>query len=416
MTNDIEKLLRVTRLELSFENFPSLRGLACTWQDDTIHLFFYNNGPFCEDLNSDYCCLAGEIYAQFDSDVLLNEEVVRLDDPTPLPEHQHWAYQNPHASFSSSQPKISARHQSLLKAARMCLEQEKSLSWRGLAVDWDDEEIMLHLYYEGEPSADLSEKLQRLCNALSHECATKRLYPRSKRCDTPSPLPAHEYWAFLRDPVIPVACENHLMSKFFTSLFASISDFVKGKSRQISQDEFPSLRGVTIAEDSNKTLIVHYYNDGPISEELKEQYRYIGTEILPHTGCKRIHENFVRIDALDPLPQHPNWIYNNQETVISSLRPQISFKHKHLIATTQTTLSAQPLPYLRGIAVDWEGLHTVLMHCYHDRELTEKEKQCYQSFGEEVISHYAVSRLDQRILHVNSPEPLPEHEYWAFKK
>ena len=298
--------------------------------------------------------------------------------------------------------------------ARCGLESEKLPSWRGLAVDWDEEEVMIHLYYEGEFTAQSSEKLQRLCKSISHDCDTQRLYIRSIRCDFPSPLPSHEYWAFLRDAPVLMACEHCVSSEYSIPSLGSLAPIAKGMNGQIPSEEFPSLRGIALAEDQNKTLNVHYYNDGPISQELKEHYRIIGTEILSQSGYARLHECFVRLDAPEQLPQHSNWLYKNPKTAISSLRPQISLKHKHLIATTQAVLQTNPLPYLRGIAVDWEG-PTILMHCYHHRELSEREKQRCQAFGKEVLSNYPVTRLDQRILYVHPLTPLPGHEYWVSK-
>ena len=147
MKTQVDELIEVSKRMLSYENFPSLRGLACQWQGDTAALFFYNNGPFCDDLKSDYCCLAGEIHAQFYPDPeYLNEEVFRLDEPVPLPPSSYWVYKNENPSFSSKHPKISARHKWLLKVASAILKKEKSPSWRGVAVDWVEEEIMLHLY------------------------------------------------------------------------------------------------------------------------------------------------------------------------------------------------------------------------------------------------------------------------------
>lgn len=412
LNKDMAKLIRITQQELAYESpLPSLRGIACEWGKDGIILYFYNNGPFCDDLKHDYCCLAAEVSAQYDD--AFNEEVIRIDEPLPLPQHVHWAYQNAHASFSSSHPKISARHKWLLKMTRCDLEKiEKLPSWRGVAVDWDEEEIMVHLYYEGEFTTDSSERFQRLCEGISDDCNTKRLYVRSIRCDPPSPLPSHEYWAFLRDAPTLMACEHGMtMENLMPSLGALAEKSMNG---QISSEEFPSLRGITLAKDQNKTCNVHYYNDGPISQELKDHYRSIGTEMLSQSGCTRLHENFVRLDSPEPLPQRSNWIYKNLKTAFSSLSPQISFRHKHLIVTTQAILCIKtPLPFLRGIAVDWDG-PTILMHCYHDRKLSEKEKQLYQAFGQEVLSYYPVTHLDQRILQVSTPA-LPEHEYWVFK-
>lgn len=93
-SNNLEKyetLLLNTLGALLGEVVPSLRGVAVDWKDNTILMYFYNDGELSDELENDYSCIGTEVVASY-YDAMINETIVRLDFPNPLPEHKYWAY------------------------------------------------------------------------------------------------------------------------------------------------------------------------------------------------------------------------------------------------------------------------------------------------------------------------------------
>ncbi len=87
-----EKLVRLTKFVLSSEEpFPSLRGIAVDWIDNTIQIYFYNDGEILAELENDYSCIGTELVAHYGQSHI-HEEMIRLDYPTPLPSHPYWAF------------------------------------------------------------------------------------------------------------------------------------------------------------------------------------------------------------------------------------------------------------------------------------------------------------------------------------
>ena len=86
-----QRLVMLTQFALSFEHFPTLRGVAVDWEDNTIQMYFYNNGAISAELNDDYSCIGGEVICNYGTSYI-HEEMIRWDCPTPLPFHRFWAY------------------------------------------------------------------------------------------------------------------------------------------------------------------------------------------------------------------------------------------------------------------------------------------------------------------------------------
>lgn len=91
MTHTIVSLLLATQRALLGEVVPSLRAIAVEWKDNTILIYFYNDGGISKELEHDYSSIAAEVVANY-SDADVDEKIIRLDYPAKLPEHQYWAY------------------------------------------------------------------------------------------------------------------------------------------------------------------------------------------------------------------------------------------------------------------------------------------------------------------------------------
>jgi hypothetical protein len=80
-----------TQKALLGEVVSSLRGVAIDWEGDTILMYFYNDGEISDELENDYRCIGTEVVADY-YDAYIDDKVIRLDFPTPLPQHEYWAY------------------------------------------------------------------------------------------------------------------------------------------------------------------------------------------------------------------------------------------------------------------------------------------------------------------------------------
>lgn len=76
----------------------------------------------------------------------------------------------------------------------------------------------------------------------------------------------------------------------------------------LSRESFSSLRGVAVDWNAN-TIVIYFYNGGPVSEELENDFRCIGTEVVSQYFDATIDEHIERVDEVHPLPQHSYWAY-----------------------------------------------------------------------------------------------------------
>jgi len=91
MSEKHQGLVDATKMIMSTEHFPSLRGISVDWRENTIVMYFYNNGEISEELENDYRCVGTEVVAQY-SDAHIDDKIIRIDSPKPLPQHRYWAY------------------------------------------------------------------------------------------------------------------------------------------------------------------------------------------------------------------------------------------------------------------------------------------------------------------------------------
>ncbi len=94
MNEDLYKytdLILATQSALLGEIVSSLRGVAVDWGDNTILIYFYNDGEISDELENDYSCIGTEVVANY-SNAHIDEKIIRLDYPNKLPEHRFWVY------------------------------------------------------------------------------------------------------------------------------------------------------------------------------------------------------------------------------------------------------------------------------------------------------------------------------------
>ncbi len=77
----------------------------------------------------------------------------------------------------------------------------------------------------------------------------------------------------------------------------------------------PSLRGAAVKWIGN-TIMTYFYHDGPITPEIEDDYRCVGTEIVADFDDADIQENIIRCDFPQKLPfENFRWIYRRKEVL-----------------------------------------------------------------------------------------------------
>ena len=83
-----------------------------------------------------------------------------------------------------------------------------------------------------------------------------------------------------------------------------ISDLVRNTPRLFQQSP---------VDWEDDIIVIYFYNDGEISEELDNDYRCVGTEVIANYTDARIAEKIIRLDYPERLPHHEHWVYKRRE-------------------------------------------------------------------------------------------------------
>jgi len=85
-------LLSIQRALLG-EVFPALRGVAVGWQDRTIRIVCYTDGPVSATDQERLAGVETEVLADFSEDYEVQLDIIRCDGPAEMAPLQAWAYQ-----------------------------------------------------------------------------------------------------------------------------------------------------------------------------------------------------------------------------------------------------------------------------------------------------------------------------------
>jgi hypothetical protein len=84
-------LLAVQRALLG-EVFPAVRGVTVGWNDHTIRILCYIDGPVSPTDQERLSCVESEVMADFSDDYEVRLDTVRCDAPADMTPLQAWAY------------------------------------------------------------------------------------------------------------------------------------------------------------------------------------------------------------------------------------------------------------------------------------------------------------------------------------
>ncbi len=176
----------------------------------------------------------------------------------------------------------------------------------------------------------------------------------------------------------------------------------------------PSIRGVAV-DWQQKTILVYFYIDGEISEELREDCSCIGTEIVAHFTEAKIDERIIRVDYPNVLPRHAYWVYLRYEdkTVPQDVAVQ---DYKRIDLSVVYALLGKIRPSLRGVALIEENQKMILFF-YPDDEMGNKAKEYYEDIAEHVRKLNPQQEIVSRIERKAVTSPLPEYGLnWIYRR
>lgn len=72
----------------------NLRSVRFDWaiNEESITIYFYFDGVITDDNRDSASCVGGEVTGDFDENVLIREECIRLDFPEKIPDHMDIVY------------------------------------------------------------------------------------------------------------------------------------------------------------------------------------------------------------------------------------------------------------------------------------------------------------------------------------
>ena len=91
------------------------------------------------------------------------------------------------------------------------------------------------------------------------------------------------------------------------------------------------------------------------------------------------------------------------------------YKYTDLMLATQSALLGDVVPSLRAGAIDWNN-NIILIYFYNGGEISDELRDDYYCIGEEVVANFADADINEKIIRLDCPAQLPEHEYWVYRK
>jgi len=90
--------------------------------------------------------------------------------------------------------------------------------------------------------------------------------------------------------------------------------------------------------------------------------------------------------------------------------------YPHLYLSIQQALLGEVVINLRGVAFVWES-ETIILYFYHDGIASDEDVENYSNISACVVANYhAPVVIDEKTLNLSTPNPLPEHKHWAYRR
>jgi hypothetical protein len=221
-------------------------------------------------------------------------------------------------------------------------------------------------------------------------------------------------------------------------------------ARYFSRD-FPKLRGTTAFwDEKKKTVVVHLFFDGELSEYEYEEAEDITTEIIAAFSDAFLDSHFIRWDDPKPLPKSRYWAYKRPQEkgerfrlFLERLRAKLSpkknywdFRHflflfwhryilrevidwqKRLLDVTHFCVKKNNFSKLLGVTAHWneEKMISIVNFYFDSHIISYLGDEMWDPIMGRIINQYHHGALEFHEILWDSSKPLPESPYWAYKQ
>jgi hypothetical protein len=199
--HDYSYLKLAAQTALLYEVSPSLRGVAVEWIENTIVVYFYNDGEISEDLHDDFISAGTGIIAHYKDGIIIDEKIMRLDYPTSLPHHEHWVYRRKELrndSVISSHPLAECKSFDLFLNTQKALLDKVGPSLRAVNVKKANNIIFICFYNDGEITDNLTDEFISISKDIIKNFNDIKIDTKIVRIDYPQPIPPDINWVYRR--------------------------------------------------------------------------------------------------------------------------------------------------------------------------------------------------------------------------
>ncbi len=192
--------------------------------------------------------------------------------------------------------------------------------------------------------------------------------------------------------------------------------------RALLREVVPAMRGIAVdwkkgglpIEDE---ILVYFYIDGTISEDLFDECSCIGTEVIANYSEGKINDQSIRLDYPRPLPKHNYWAYKRKEPNLEEENPPPEgYDDIYLLALFATL--GWITPFMRGVALE-ENNNGLTFSFYVDGVISEELGADCKEIVDRFKRYSKQERIESRIVRMDFPQRLPSFPKgyeWIYKR
>jgi hypothetical protein len=189
----------------------------------------------------------------------------------------------------------------------------------------------------------------------------------------------------------------------------SYSSLIWYTQRALWQEIVPYFRGVAV-EWKNDIIVLYFYIDGEISQELHDDCTSIGAEVIACYIKAKITEEIVRLDYPHLLPKHQHWVYRRKENLVESVEEENRDADQNLNYMALKATLGKISPQVRGIFFDRSNNQNKFL-VYVDGSV---QKQCIEDCEKIVdcFKRYSQKRATYETFRLDAPARLHSFPGW----
>lgn len=190
------------------------------------------------------------------------------------------------------------------------------------------------------------------------------------------------------------------------------SDLLLACQSALLNEVTPSLRGLAV-EWSSLTLIMYFYHDGPMTDDLEQDYSCIATEVVANYCDAFLKEKFIQLDFPKPFPEHKHWVYKRNEGAYQNENESLPVSNNPYLVAQKVLLGKIPNS-VKAIALEVKPNEVrFLFYVTSDsKELAEDCQRIVDSFSS-YSKEKATCQIEVTSIRLPS---LQNGQEWIFKR